>query len=666
MSTLTGQSISASYLGLIHLATNTQIANNTNTQLQDGAGNNIGVFVNTNGTLTATNFSGSLTGTASNATFALTARSSSYAQQATSASSANYASIAGATTTSSFAFFAVTASHALNVPATASFATSASYANNAGAAQTAISASYAQNAATFPYTGSAIISGSLFVSGTITQFKNFNTTYWSDAVINNVSFGTGRWSGSASGSVTAEQITAASSSFNIAIGSGSLGSNEDATFLTAIGYQALANAGTYKSSGETTSDGRAATAVGYRAGFNSSVRFGLGTYIGAQSGQGDAGARNVGVGYRSMASHPNTSLINQGGWDNVGIGVNSLLALYGTIADPNVPLNLSASRNVAVGADAGAGIYWGNDNIALGYRTLNDFDGGKDQNIAIGSRALQALQRGQQNTFIGWSNEVDINNPNLISGSRNIIIGSDFVDNFTSGSGNTIIGNAIDFTPFTTLSNTTLNNTIILASGNGSVKALHSGSTWFLNNVSGSFTGSLNGTASFATTTATALTATSASFATTAALATTASYALGGNFVGLGTNNTFTGTQTYNNTVTYTAATVYSSSVAAKVNELAQGLSHDIDLSTGNMFALTLQTGSNSITVSNIQKGVSGIIQLKQPASGYASVSFSSAFDFPSGSAFTGSVGSNAIDIVSFVSFDGGSLKTIIGGYNFI
>jgi hypothetical protein len=41
MSTLTGQSISGSYLGLIHLSTNTQIANNTNTQLQDGAGNNL-------------------------------------------------------------------------------------------------------------------------------------------------------------------------------------------------------------------------------------------------------------------------------------------------------------------------------------------------------------------------------------------------------------------------------------------------------------------------------------------------------------------------------------------------------------------------------------------------------------------------------------------------
>jgi hypothetical protein len=367
-----------------------------------------------------------------------------------------------------------------------------------------------------------------------------------------------------------------------------------------------------------------------------------------------------------MASHPTTTLINQGGWDNVAIGVNSLLGLYGTIADPNVPLNLSASRNVAVGADAGAGIYWGNDNIAVGYRTLNDFDGGKDQNIAVGSRALQALQRGQQNTFIGWSNEVDINNPNLISGSRNIIIGSDFVWNFTSGSGNTIIGNAIDFTNYTSPpllagKGTVLNNTIIIANGNGSVKALHSGSTWFLNNVSGSFTGSLNGNAATATTASFALNVpTTASYALNAANAVTASYALGGNFVGLGTNNTFTGTQTY------TATTVYSSSVAARVNELAQGLSHDIDLSTGNMFALTLQTGSNSITVSNIQKGVSGIIQLKQPASGYASVSFSSAFDFPSGSAFTGSVGSNAIDIVSFVSFDGGSLKTIIGGYNFI
>jgi hypothetical protein len=189
MSTLTGQSISGSYLSLIHLATNTQIANGVNTQLQDGAGNNIGVFVNTNGTLTATNFSGSLTGTASNATFALTARSASYAQQATSASSANYASIAGLVVSASFAIsasflsgtasyatnanfatlagfansatsasfattasfarsasFATTASFALNVPVTASYAVSASFSNTAISSQTATSSSFATTA----------------------------------------------------------------------------------------------------------------------------------------------------------------------------------------------------------------------------------------------------------------------------------------------------------------------------------------------------------------------------------------------------------------------------------------------------------------------------------------------------------------------------------------
>jgi len=85
------------------------------------------------------------------------------------------------TTTSSYAIqalsssFAVTASYATNA-LSASFATSASYATNALTASFAVTASYVKNAIsasyappTFPYTGSALITGSLGITGSLSN-----------------------------------------------------------------------------------------------------------------------------------------------------------------------------------------------------------------------------------------------------------------------------------------------------------------------------------------------------------------------------------------------------------------------------------------------------------------------------------------------------------------
>ena len=95
MSTLTGQYISQSYGGIINLSTNTGIVAGTFTQLQDGLGTNLGVFINGQSAVSASSFTGSLQGTSSYATSAL---SSSYAI------TASYAENAGSTiNTGSFA-----------------------------------------------------------------------------------------------------------------------------------------------------------------------------------------------------------------------------------------------------------------------------------------------------------------------------------------------------------------------------------------------------------------------------------------------------------------------------------------------------------------------------------------------------------------------------------
>ena len=67
MSALTGLYISQSYGGLIHLSTNTGIVSGTPTQLQDGIGNNLNLWINGNGAISGSSFTGSLFGTASQA-----------------------------------------------------------------------------------------------------------------------------------------------------------------------------------------------------------------------------------------------------------------------------------------------------------------------------------------------------------------------------------------------------------------------------------------------------------------------------------------------------------------------------------------------------------------------------------------------------------------------
>jgi hypothetical protein len=78
-----------------------------------------------------------------------------------------------------------------------------------------------------------------------------------------------------------------------------------------------------------------------------------------------------------------------------------------------------------------------------------------------------------------------------------------------------------------------------------------------------------------------------------------------------------------------------------------------INLSRANFFTLTLVSGSNThISASNIQPGQTTSIRVTQPSSGTGSVTFSSAFKQPSGGSYTPTNTSNAVDILTIVSFD--------------
>ena len=138
------------------------------------------------GSVTSTNgFTGSLQGTASNATtasYALVANSSSYALTASYAANvpetASYALVANSSS------YALTASYASNVPETAS------YALFANTASFALTASYISGSVSgFPFSGSAIITGSFQVSQSFVDFTK-------------ATYVTGSFTGSFSGTAT--------------------------------------------------------------------------------------------------------------------------------------------------------------------------------------------------------------------------------------------------------------------------------------------------------------------------------------------------------------------------------------------------------------------------------------------------------------------------------
>lgn len=82
-----------------------------------------------------------------------------------------------------------------------------------------------------------------------------------------------------------------------------------------------------------------------------------------------------------------------------------------------------------------------------------------------------------------------------------------------------------------------------------------------------------------------------------------------------------------------------------------------MDLATNNFFTLSLVNGANThISASNILPGQTVNLRVSQSAAGTGTVSFHSAIKQPSGSAYTASALSNAVDIITFISYDSTTL----------
>ena len=272
----------------------------------------------------------------------------------------------------------------------------------------------------------------------------------------------------------------------------------------------------------------------YSASNGNNLVFGHGTLRSGSTGTN----RNIAIGDYTLGTL-------QSGIENVAIGYAALFRATNnrnTAVGAYALFNTTGStgfRNNAFGAYALAFNTTGEVNNAFGSYALyrNTVD---DYNAAFADFALYNLSTGSSNSALGQAAGYNLRSgegnviigrgaaPSLLSGSNNTIIGAitpnaDIntpIFGLTTGSYNTIIGSNIKGLP------SILDSNIIIADGNGNIRASHNAISW---SFSGSvvapqgFTGSLFGTSSWAV---------SASWAPVQATVDTASFVSSSNVFG--------------------------------------------------------------------------------------------------------------------------------------
>ena len=135
-------------------------------------------------------------------------------------------------------------------------------------------------------------------------------------------------------------------------------------------------------------------------------------------------------------------------------------------------------------------------------------------------------------------------------------------------------------------------------------------------------------------------------------------------------SNTFIGTETITGSLILTGSfnltgpmrvdgnMIYTGSVRGNVVGLTiTSTTASMDLSLGNFFTITLNTaGAVRIEPTNIQPGETITLRLTQPAGGYSSVTFPTNVDYPTGYQYVATPAANAVDVITFVTFDTSTL----------
>ena len=107
--------------------------------------------------------------------------------------------------------------------------------------------------------------------------------------------------------------------------------------------------------------------------------------------------------------------------------------------------------------------------------------------------------------------------------------------------------------------------------------------------------------------------------------------------------------------------TVVSGSLIGEVSALSiASTTASMDCSAGNYFTLTLANGVDThLDATNIAAGQTINLKLTNNATAAGTISFAPEFEFEGGTAFTATAATNAVDVLTFVSFDGTSLQTV-------
>lgn len=152
----------------------------------------------------------------------------------------------------------------------------------------------------------------------------------------------------------------------------------------------------------------------------------LNTCIGLSAGQGiTIGFNNVALGTETM------HLSNVIGYNNVAVGREALTTLT------------SGYQNVALGSNSLQRLTTGFFNIGVGLETMNINTVTGNSNVAVGAFALSRVTNAERNVAVGFSvmnNKTVLSANSTNTGSDNVALGVNSLDNLTSGFGNIAVG----------------------------------------------------------------------------------------------------------------------------------------------------------------------------------------------------------------------------------
>jgi hypothetical protein len=126
-------------------------------------------------------------------------------------------------------------------------------------------------------------------------------------------------------------------------------------------------------------------------------------------------------------------------------------------------------------------------------------------------------------------------------------------------------------------------------------------------------------------------------------------------------SNVFIGSEVISGSLLVTGSMIYSGSVRGQVTDIiVSSLTASIDCSKGNFFRLNLGTASAvRLTAANIQPGETIGLRIDKTALNATVVIDSGSIKFPSGLSYTISPDNNIYDVLTFISFDTGSLYAV-------